>query len=71
MREEETEDMARFPDLQMPERPRGTPEQEINRLYSYLWQLAEALNNALSAIDKALTAIETGGNRDGNAEGKT
>jgi hypothetical protein len=51
----------------MPERPRGTPEQEITRLHSYLWQLAEALNNALSLIDKAMTAMETGGNRDGNA----
>lgn len=67
MLEEETEDMARFPDLPMPERPRGTPEQEITRLHSYLWQLAEALNNALSLIDKAMTAMETGGNRDGNA----
>jgi hypothetical protein len=59
--------MARFPDLPMPERPRGTPEQEIAKMHSYLWQLAEALNNALSLIDKAMAAIETGGNRDGNA----
>jgi hypothetical protein len=51
----------------MPERPRGTPEQEIAKMHSYLWQLAEALNNALSLIDKAMAAIETGGNRDGNA----
>lgn len=68
MREEETEGMARFPDLPMPERPRGTPEQEITRMHSYLWQLAEALNNALSLIDKALTAMETGGNDNGGGQ---
>ena len=65
MREEETEVMARFPDLPMPERPRGTPEQEIAKMHSYLWQLAEALNNALSLIDKAMTAAETGGKSNG------
>jgi hypothetical protein len=57
--------MARFPDLPMPERPRGTPEQEIAKMHSYLWQLAEALNNALSLIDKAMAAMETGGKSNG------
>ena len=52
MREEETEDMARYPEVPMPERPRGTVEQKIERMYSYLWQLAEVLNNIISMLDK-------------------
>lgn len=42
--------MARYQDLPMPERPRGTEEQKIDRLYSYLWQLVEQLNNTLHQI---------------------
>ena len=50
MREEATAAMARYQDLPMPERPRGTEEQKIDRLYSYLWQLVEQLNNILHQI---------------------
>lgn len=47
--------MARFPALPTPERPRGTDEQKIERLYSYIWQLVEQLNNALNLIDKEMS----------------
>lgn len=52
MREEVTEDMARYPAVQTPERPRGTPEQQIDRIYRYLWQLAEVLNNLIDTLNK-------------------
>lgn len=54
--------MARYPDLPMPERPRGTPEQSIERLYSQLWQLVEALNNIIHDLNKGEISHE---NRDG------
>lgn len=50
--EEATEDMARIAEVRMPERPRGTTEQKIEMLYSYLWQLAEQLNNIINALNK-------------------
>lgn len=44
--------MARIAEVRMPERPRGTTEQKIDMLYSYLWQLAEQLNNIINALNK-------------------
>lgn len=44
--------MARFPEAPMPERPRGTPEEQIRSLYRSIGQIAEALNNIISAMNK-------------------
>lgn len=44
--------MARFPEVQMPERPRGTPQQQIESLYRSLWQLTETLNNIINTMNK-------------------
>lgn len=52
MREEVTEAMARYPEVPTPERPRGTPEQQIERLYRYLWQMAETINNIINTLNK-------------------
>ena len=52
MQEEETEDMARYPVVQMPERPRGDVDEKIDRIYRYLWQLAETLSNMINTLEK-------------------
>lgn len=44
--------MAKYQRVPMPERPRGTPEQEIERTYRYLWQLAEILNMIIDQLEK-------------------
>ena len=44
--------MARFPEVPMPERPRGTPEQQASQLYTYLWRLAETLNIIINTLEK-------------------
>jgi len=44
--------MASIPEVPMPERPRGTPQEQINMLYRYAWQLAETLNNILNIMQK-------------------
>lgn len=51
--------MAKYPEVPMPERPRGTPEQQINQLYTYLWRLAETLNIIINTLEK-------GEKKDGN-----
>lgn len=56
---EGTEDMARYPELPMPERPRGTEQEQINRLYSALWQMTEQLNNIIHMMNKGVN--ENGG----------
>ena len=44
--------MARYPEVPMPERPRGTPEQQINTLYTALWRLTEQLNSIINTLNK-------------------
>lgn len=44
--------MARFPEVRIPEKPRGTPEQQIEKLYSQMWQLVEQLNNIINILNK-------------------
>ena len=44
--------MARFPALPTPERPRGTAEEKIDRMYIYLWQLVEKLNILIDILNK-------------------
>ena len=44
--------MARYPEVPMPERPRGTTEDQLKRMYTYLWQLAETLNNIVNTLEK-------------------
>lgn len=46
------EAMARYPEVPMPERPRGTPEQQINTLYTALWRLTEQLNSIINTLNK-------------------
>ena len=51
--------MARFPEAPMPERPRGTPEEQIRSLYRSLWQIAEVLNNIIDTLNKEEKKDET------------
>ena len=44
--------MARFPEAPMPERPRGTPEQQVNMLFKALWRLTEQLNSIINTLNK-------------------
>lgn len=53
--------MARYPEVQMPERPRGATEEKIDKVYVYLWQLAEQLNNIINTLNKEAT--KSGENR--------
>lgn len=53
--------MARYPEVQMPERPRGTPEQQVEKLYSALWRTVEQLNNIINILNKE--ASKNGTNR--------
>lgn len=53
--------MARYPEVPMPERPRGTTEQKIDRIYTNQWQLAELLNNIINILNKE--ASKNGENR--------
>ncbi len=50
--------MARYPVVQTPERPRGTPEQKIDMLYRTLWQLVEELNNIINTMNREGTSNE-------------
>ena len=36
--------------IDLPKQPAGEPEQQLRELYSYLYQMAEALNNNLAEI---------------------
>lgn len=53
--------MARYPEVQMPERPRGTTEQQVEKLYSTLWRTVEQLNNIINILNKE--ASKNGENR--------
>lgn len=44
--------MAAYPEVPMPERPRGTTEEQIARLYRDLWQIAETMNNILQMMQR-------------------
>lgn len=44
--------MARYQRVQMPERPRGTPEEALERLYRYLYQMAETINHVIDKLDR-------------------
>ena len=44
--------MARFPEVQMPERPRGATEEKIDKVYVYLVQLSEQLNIIINILNK-------------------
>lgn len=44
--------MARFQEVPMPERPRGTPEEQAQALYRYMWRLAEELNLIIEQLNK-------------------
>lgn len=44
--------MARYQEVPMPERPRGTTEQQINTLYTALWRLTEQLNSIINTLNK-------------------
>lgn len=44
--------MARYPEVRMPERPRGTPEEQIRTLYRYAWELAETINNIIGLLNR-------------------
>ena len=52
--------MAAYPEVQRPDRPRGTYEQQISQLFDYLWQLSETLEIIINAITR-----EKGENNDG------
>ena len=52
--------MARFPGVQMPERPRGTVEEQIRSLYRSLWQVAESLEIIIDALNKEDSSSDPG-----------
>lgn len=60
MRQEATAAMARFPGVQMPERPRGTVEEQIRSLYRSLWQVAESLEIIIDALNKEDSSSDPG-----------
>lgn len=47
-----TDCVAAYPEVQRPDRPRGTYEQQISQLFDYLWQLSETLEIIINAITR-------------------
>lgn len=48
--------MARYPALPTPERPRGTTEEKVDKMYTYLWLTIERLNTIIDNLNKEASA---------------